>query len=136
VSNVPVYMLTSHAFERARYLVDLPWAYVVAATIVRKEAWERIPADVRPRLVAIAAEVGGRIDAEVHRLNVEAVEAMRRQGLTVVAVSPEAWRPTLERSWTVMRGEVVPAAFFDEVLSARDGCRAQGAARPAAAAHP
>jgi TRAP-type C4-dicarboxylate transport system substrate-binding protein len=132
VSNVPVYMLTSRAFERARYLVDLPFGYVLAATLVKRDAWERIPAELRPRLLAIAAEVGAKIDAEARRLNAEAVDAMKRQGLTTVAVAPEVWRPALERSWPVLRGEVVPAAFFDEVKAARDACRAHPTVRAAA----
>jgi len=73
---------------------------------------------------------------EVKRLNAEAVQAMKRQGLTTVAVAPEAWRPTLERSWAVLRGEVVPAAFFDEVKAARDGCRARPGARRSAPPSP
>jgi TRAP-type C4-dicarboxylate transport system substrate-binding protein len=129
VSHVPLYMLTSRAFEKVRHHLDLPWGFVIGATIVKRDAWERIPADVRPRLLAIAAEVGARIDSEIARLNADAVDAMRRQGLASVAVAPEAWRPALERSWAVLRGEVVPAPFFDEVKAARDACRAQ---RPAA----
>jgi TRAP-type transport system periplasmic protein len=127
VSNVPLYMLTSRAFEKARYHLDLPWGFVIAATIVKRDVWERIPADLRPRLLAVAAEVAARIDSEVRRLNADALAAMRRQGLTSVAVDAAAWRPALERSWTVLRGEVVPSSFFDEVKRARDLCRAQAA---------
>ncbi len=133
VSHLPLYMLTSRAFEKVRYHLDMPWGFLVGATIVKRDAWERIPAEVRPRLVAIAAEIGARIDSGVRRLNAEALDAMRRQGLTSVAVAPEAWRPTVERSWAVLRGEVVPAPFFDEVKAARDACRAQASAAHAAA---
>jgi TRAP-type C4-dicarboxylate transport system substrate-binding protein len=130
VSNVPLHMLTSRAFEKANHLVDLPWGHVVGATVVRREAWERIPADLRPRLAAVAREVGARIDREVARLNVDAIEAMRRQGLTVVPVDREVFRPALERSWASLRGGAVPAAFFDEVKAARDACRGAAGARP------
>jgi TRAP-type C4-dicarboxylate transport system substrate-binding protein len=131
VSHVPLYMLTSRAFEKARHHVDLQLGYVLAATIVKRDVWERIDGDLRPRLAAMAVEAGARIDAEVRRLNADALDAMRKQGLTSVSVSPAAWRPALERSWAVLRGEVVPAPFFDEVKSARDACRAQAAAADA-----
>jgi len=124
VGNVPLYALTAHLFERARYLVDLPWAFLTGATVVRREAWERIPVEVRPRLLEAARRLGARVDSEVHRLNADAVEAMKRQGLQLVPVDPAAWRPALERSWPALRGPVVPAAFFDEVVAARDACRA------------
>jgi TRAP-type C4-dicarboxylate transport system substrate-binding protein len=130
VSNVPLYMLTSRAFERAKHLVDLPLGAVLGATIVRKQTWEQIAPDVRGRLLAVAGEIGERIDAEIRRLNAEAVDAMKEQGLEVVAVDREAWRPALERSWSVIRDEVVPAGFFDEVRSARDACRRDVAAAP------
>jgi TRAP-type C4-dicarboxylate transport system substrate-binding protein len=126
VSNVPVYMLTSRAFERARNMLDLPLGFVLGATIVRKDAWERIAPDVRGRLVRISREVGEKIDAEIRRLNADAVEAMKRQGLAVVPVDREQWRPALEKSWTTIRSDVVPADFFDEVHSARDACRNDG----------
>jgi TRAP-type C4-dicarboxylate transport system substrate-binding protein len=86
--------------------------------------WERIPEALRARLLGIAAEVAKRIEAEIQRLDADARRAMARQGLVAVPVVPAEWRSTLERSWPSFRGEVVPAAFFDEVKSARDACRA------------
>jgi TRAP-type C4-dicarboxylate transport system substrate-binding protein len=127
VNNVPLYALTTRTFTRTRYLIGLPWGFMVGATVVRRDAWERIPEAVRPKLLEAAQEIGARIDAEVHRLNDDAIGVMRTQGLEVVAVDAEAWRPSLERSWEALRGPVVPAQFFDEVVAARDACRAGAA---------
>jgi TRAP-type C4-dicarboxylate transport system substrate-binding protein len=131
VSNVPLYMLSSRAFERARFMIDLPLGFLTGATLVRKDVWDRIRPDLQGRLLAISREVGAKIDAEARRLNADAVRAMRGQGLEVVSVSSEQWHPTLERSWGVIRGEVVPAEFFDEVKAARDACRSDVASSPA-----
>lgn len=135
VSSVPLYMLTTRAFEKARHLIDLPLAPVVGATVVRKEVWERIPAGLRPRLAQIAREEGARIDSEIRRLNADAVVAMKGQGLSVDPVDPAAWRPALERTWATLRGEVVPADFFDALVAARDACRGDHA-RPGRARRP
>jgi TRAP-type C4-dicarboxylate transport system substrate-binding protein len=123
VTTAPLYVLTARLFDRARYMQDVAWGFIYGATIVRSDAWERIPADLRPRLKAIAEELGLRVDAEVQRLNDDAVSAMKKQGLEVVKVDPAAWRPALERSHAVVRGGVVPAPFFDEVKRSRDACR-------------
>jgi TRAP-type C4-dicarboxylate transport system substrate-binding protein len=131
VGQVPLYMLTTRAFERARYLIDLPWGWVVSGTVVRKDAWERIPADLRPALVEIARELGTRLDAEAGRLEDDALAAMRRQGLEMVTVDPAVWGPVLELSWPVLRGGSVPAEFFDAVRAGRDRCRAAPTARSA-----
>jgi TRAP-type C4-dicarboxylate transport system substrate-binding protein len=116
-------MLTTRAFERARHVIDLPWGFVLGATVIPRETWERIPADLRPVLLAIASEEAQRIDADARRLEREAMEAMARAGLSVVPVDRAAWSAALERTWPVLRAEVVPPAFFDAVVAARDACR-------------
>jgi TRAP-type transport system periplasmic protein len=123
VTNVPLYVLTTRMFEKASYMMDLPWGYIFGATIVKRETWEKVPAELRPRLQAIAVELGTKVDVEVKRLGADAITAMRKQGLTVVPVDPAPWRTAMEKSWPVVRGGVVPAPFFDEVKAARDGCR-------------
>jgi TRAP-type C4-dicarboxylate transport system substrate-binding protein len=124
LNNVPLYALSTHTFERTRYLIGLPWGFMMGALVVRRDTWEQIPEALRPALLEAARGVGLRIDAEVRRLNADAVEVMRRQGLVQVQVDPEAWRPALERSWGALRGPVIPEAFFDEVVAARNACRA------------
>ena len=124
IPNVPLYVLTARLFEKAPYMIDVNWGWLVGATVVRKDAWEKIPADLRPRLIAIAKELGKRVDVEVAKLNGEAVTAMEKQGLKVVTVDAGPWRATAEKSWPVVRGEVIPAAFFDEVKALRDAQRA------------
>jgi TRAP-type C4-dicarboxylate transport system substrate-binding protein len=124
VANVPLYVLTTGMYEKANQMMDLPWGYIFGATIVKKDTWEKIPADLRAKLQAIAVELGKKVDVEVKRLGADAVEAMKKKGLTVVTVDPAPWRAAMEKSWPVMRGGVVSAAFFDEVKAARDACRA------------
>ena len=123
VTNVPLYVLTTGLHQKANRMMDLPWGFILGATVVRKDAWEKIPADVRPKLQAIAVELGQKVDAEVKRLNVDAITAMKKQGLQVVPVDPAPWRTAMEKSWPVVRGGVVPAATFDEAKAARDACR-------------
>jgi TRAP-type C4-dicarboxylate transport system substrate-binding protein len=124
IPNVPLYVLTARLFEKAPYMIDVNWGWLVGATVVRKDTWDKVPADMRPRLLAIARELGTKVDVEVARLNTEAVAAMEKQGLKVVKVDAAAWRAMAEKSWPVVRGEVVPAAFFDEVKALRDAQRA------------
>jgi TRAP-type C4-dicarboxylate transport system substrate-binding protein len=124
ITNVPLYILTARLFEKADNMVDLPWGYIYGATIVRKDAWEKIAPDLRAKLKAVAVELGLKVDAEVRRLNVDAVTAMKKQGLQVVSVDPRPWREAMERSYQVVRGGVVSAAWFDDVKAARDQCRA------------
>jgi len=46
------------------------------------------------------------------------VQAMKRRGLKVQAITPEAeaeWRKTAEQLYPMVRGTLVPADLFDEV---------------------
>jgi len=92
---------------------------------VKKDQWEKVPADLRPKLIAIAQELGKKIDAEAKRLNDDAINAMKQQGLEVVKVDSAKWTKAAERSWPAMRGKVVPQAFFDQVVKLRNESRGQ-----------
>ncbi len=126
ITQPPAYVLTARLFEKADKLIDYPWAYLIGATVVRKDAWDKVPAELRPKLLAVAHELGARIDAEAKRLNDDAIAAMVKQGLEVVKVDPAPWRAAAERSWPAVRGKVVPAAFFDEVVKLRAAVARKG----------
>lgn len=125
VPNVPLYMLTTRLFEKAPYMMDTAWAYIIGATLVRKETWLKIPADIRPKLIAVGTELGNQIDAEVRRLNQDAIAAMQKQGLKVVPGDAGAWRTALDKALPAIRGGVVPADFYDAVIKAREVCKAE-----------
>jgi TRAP-type C4-dicarboxylate transport system substrate-binding protein len=125
VPNVPLYMLTTRLFERASNMMDTTWAYMIGATLVRKDAWDKIPADVRPKLLGIARDLGAKIDAEVRRLNQDAVAAMQKQGLKIAPSDAAAWRAAMDKATSAVRGGVVPAEFYDQVVAAREECRAE-----------
>jgi TRAP-type C4-dicarboxylate transport system substrate-binding protein len=123
VPNIPLYVLTARLFDKANHMMDAPWSWMVGATIVRKETWEKIAPDVREKLVAVSRELGEKVNAEVKRLNTDAIAAMQKQGLKKVATDPQPWRAAMEKAWPIVRGGVVPADFFDAVKGARESCR-------------
>src|SRR6185369_812302 len=69
LANVPLYLLTARLFERANHMIDVAWGYLIGATLVKKDAWDKVPADLRPKLLAIAREMGARVDADVKKLD-------------------------------------------------------------------
>jgi TRAP-type transport system periplasmic protein len=123
IANAPLYVLTARLFERAPNMLDTSWGYLFGATLVKKDTWDKIPADLRPKLLQIAREIAKKGDADVKRANDEAIAAMKKQGLNVVAVDEASFRAAKEKAWPVVRGRVVPADFFDEVVRARDAAR-------------
>jgi len=116
VAEPPLYAFASRTFDKANHMLDLSWSLLTGATVVRKETWDRIPPDVRAKLLAIAQAAGRKMSVEVRKLNEDSIGQMKAQGLIVDRPSdPAGWRTAGERSWTVVREKVVPKDLFDEV---------------------
>jgi len=126
-SEPPLYAYTAGLYERAHYMLNLKWGLLTGATVVKKEVWEKIPADVRAKLLVIAQEQGEKVNADVRKQNDESLAQMKAKGLVVVEPKDlPAWQVAYEKIQGVVRGKVVPAATYDKVKALRDEYRAKG----------
>ena len=116
----PYIALASQVDGVAPNMLDLNWAPLVGATVVTKKIWESIPTEKRAAMKEAALETGRLIKADSRREADEAIEAMRKRGLKVHALTPEIeaeWRREAEAIYPKIRGSIVPAEMFDEVMS-------------------
>jgi TRAP-type C4-dicarboxylate transport system substrate-binding protein len=128
VALAPLYAYSSHIFEKAKYMLDLPWAVLTGGTVVKKEEWEKVPAELRPKLIEISREYGKKIGAEVRRMDNEALASMVKDGLVVVKpADPQAFVKAATASYRVVRGRVVPEGPFDEVKKLVEEAKARSA---------
>jgi TRAP-type C4-dicarboxylate transport system substrate-binding protein len=118
--------------QHARYMTNLNWATLIAATVVTKKSWDKIPADLQAKLKASAAKAGEKLRADSRKTDGEAIKGMAAHGLTVIEPDLDAWRKVVEPTWPRMRGSLVPEDFFDKVKKLRDEQRAAKGAKPAA----
>jgi TRAP-type C4-dicarboxylate transport system substrate-binding protein len=132
----PQVAVITQYYTHAPYMTDLDWGLLLGGVVITRATWEKIPADLRPALAAAMRSAGGRLTAEVRHSAQRDVEAMKRRGLTVVAVDARAreqWRRTAESVYPRIRGAIVPAAAFDEALRLRDEYRRTSGAKGAGA---
>ncbi|HLP00559.1 MAG TPA: TRAP transporter substrate-binding protein DctP [Opitutaceae bacterium] len=125
----PFFAMAMRADERAPHMLELNWAPLIGALVVRKESWEKIPEATRAKLMESARTAGAEIKATGRREMDESVAAMEKRGLKVQKVSPEIeaeWRAISEQVYPKIRGKLVPADIFDEALRLLAECRAQG----------
>lgn len=117
VSCPPIFALAGQLDRDLRFMIELNWAPLLGACVVKKDAWEKIPAATRQTLLEAARAAGAEI-RENGRLEADrAVEAMKKRGLTVKPVSPELealWRAEVEKVYPDLRGAIVPEDVFDE----------------------
>jgi TRAP-type C4-dicarboxylate transport system substrate-binding protein len=126
IGQSPLYAYTTNLYSRAKYMLDLHWGFLTGATVVRKDTWEKIPQDVREKMLQIADDYGKKTREDVRKQNEDAIVQMKKRGLNVVAPAAiEAWHKAAEDANAVVRGKVVPAEIYDEVKKYRDEYRAQ-----------
>jgi TRAP-type C4-dicarboxylate transport system substrate-binding protein len=129
IGTTPVFMGSNMWFTHLPYMIDMPWAPLVGATLVDRRTWERIPAELRPELKRIAREYAAEIQIEISQLEQDAIEAMKGYGLTVVEPSPEVvqeWKDLFEAAYPVVRGTIIPADWFDEAIRIVQEGRGEG----------
>ena len=114
----PVAALANLIYERAPHMLELNWAPLVGALVIRKAAWDKIPADVRVQLVKAAVETGKTMKAHGRAESERSGKAMEGKGLKVHKVTPELdaeWRKAAEEFYSRIKGNMVPAEIWDEV---------------------
>jgi TRAP-type C4-dicarboxylate transport system substrate-binding protein len=114
----PIVALATQIYDRAPHMLELNWAPLTGALVIRKAAWDKLPADAKPVLRKAALEAGIANKTQGRAESDKAVEAMKSRGLTVHPVSPELdaqWREAVEAFYPKLKGKFVPAEIFDEV---------------------
>lgn len=104
-------------YTHAKNMTDVKWALLLGATVISKGAWEKIPAELRPALLAASENAGRKLRAMSRANGPRDVDAMKKRGLAVVRVDGAVdaeWRKFAESAYPKIRGKVVPAAAFDE----------------------
>ena len=84
----PFFALAGHLDGQTKYMLELNWAPLVGAAVVRQKSWERVPADAREAMLKIAAETGKQVKADGRAESESSVTAMAKRGLKVQTVTP------------------------------------------------
>ncbi len=128
VPTTPLYALLNQSFGIARNMIDVKWAPLIGATVITRSAWNSLPAAQRPAMLDAARATGAALRDDIRKMGDDAVETMRKRRLQVIQVDAAAladWRRTAEGVYPKLRGALVPADLFDEVLRARDEYRSR-----------
>lgn len=114
----PFFALAGQFYRPAPHMLDMNWAPLLGACVITKKTWDRIPPETQKVMRAAAETAGDAIRTQARKEMTEAVEAMKKRGLIVHELTPEAeaaWRNLAESVYPKIRGTLVPADMFDEV---------------------
>ena len=129
IPTPPLFALASQIDAQAKHMLELNWAPLVGAMVVRAKSWDRIPAETRQAMLAAATEAGQRVKTEGRAENDRAVQAMVKRGLQVQKTTPEIveeWRLEAMKVEDRIRGKMVPADVYDETQRLLKEFRAAG----------
>lgn len=131
-STTAVASLSFQWFGMAPYMLDLNWAPLVGATIIRLDKWQAFPEPVQRKMLDAAERAGHRFRERTRAFEADAVKVMEENGLTVTAVSPEAyaqWQKGAQGAGELIRSRFVPARLAERARRLLAEYRA-GNARP------
>lgn len=119
VPSTPYFALATQIYTTASNMLDLNWAPIVGALVITKKAWDELTPEGQIAVREAGAKAGVQLRAKARQEVDEAVEAMKKRGLKVNRPNAEQmqeWNTLADNLYPRIRGKMVPADTFDEVL--------------------
>ncbi len=111
--------LASQWFAFTPYMIDMPWAPLIGATVINARTWKKIPPDLQEKLKASAVRTGQKLQEEIRRLEDQAIEEMKKRGLKVITPDSRQkaeWENAMKAAYPDIKGNVIPADLFDRAM--------------------
>src|SRR5574343_240860 len=119
VPSTPYFALATQIYTTAGNMLDLNWAPIVGALVVTKKTWDELSPEGQAAVREAGAKAGMQLRAKARQEVDEAVDAMKKRGLTVNKPNAEQmkeWSALADGLYPRIRGKLVPAEQFDEVM--------------------
>jgi len=127
----PVAALSFQWFGLAPHMTDLRWMPLPGVTVISARRWRQIPEKLRPKLEDAAWEISTKIRKRTRQLEKDAIEAMKKHGLSVHDVPQEAreeWaRIVKEKGYASFVGKRFSKEAYDAVKAAVEEHRSKHA---------
>ena len=120
VPSTPYFALATQVYNTAPHMLDINWAPIVGALVVTRKAWDGMLPDVQTAVRTASDKAGAQIRTKARQEVEEAVDAMKKRGLTVNkpnAAQMKEWNDLAEKLYPRIRGTMVPAETFDDVMA-------------------
>ncbi len=122
----PYPALVLQIFQDAKYMLDVRLAPLLGGIVISNNAWNKISAEDRVKLMDAAKAFEARMNKEAPGLDASSVTTMAQRGMTVTKLDPKTlaeFRTAAEKLVSASRGTMVPADIFDQAVQERDAFR-------------
>jgi TRAP-type C4-dicarboxylate transport system substrate-binding protein len=125
--TVPLHALTDQFYLSTHNMLELNWLPLVGALIMTKKSWDALQPAERDAMLKSAAECSQEFQVRGSKEAQESLDAMQKRGLQIHHVTKEAqaeWERFSESMYPQIRGNIVPADVFDQVMQVLKDYRA------------
>lgn len=105
-------------FGIAKHMMSLKLSPFLGAIVISEKAWNRIPADLRPKLAAAAKQTEMNLDKKIGQLEDDAIATMKKYGLMIHETTPAEkalWLRDVEISMPKAVGKSFDKAMYELV---------------------
>ena len=120
VPSTPYFALATQVYNTAPHMLDINWAPIVGALVLTRKAWDGMSPEVQTAVRAASEKAGAQIRTKARQEVEEAVDAMKKRGLTVNKPNPaqmKEWNDLADKLYPRIRGTMVPNETFDDVMA-------------------
>lgn len=120
VPSTPYFALASQVYATAGHMLEINWAPIVGALVFTTKAWNEMAPDQQAAMRAAGEKAGTALRTQARQEVVEAAAAMAKRGLTIHRPNAEQmkeWQALADKLYPRIRGTMVPADTFDEVMA-------------------
>ena len=104
-------------FALAPNMTDFNWSPLTGGLVISSQAWKRIPAELRPELARAAEAALGGLAAEVDKVEAQAMQIMKQNGLIVHKPTPEQmkqWQKLVETALKILIDNPISGDIYRE----------------------
>jgi TRAP-type C4-dicarboxylate transport system substrate-binding protein len=132
INTVPIPAFLANFLQvstQTGHMLDMNFAPVVGAMVVTRRSWDKLPPDTQAYLRKTAEAAGAEIRKASRQEDLAAIKTMSEKHDLKVHELPAGvraeWEKEIEKIYPKLRGDVVPADLFDEVVAALKEYRAK-----------
>lgn len=114
VSN-PIMAAANQWFGVAKNMTAFRWAPIYGAFVISRKTWNRIPKQFHEGMLEAAQRCAARMDVDILKANSEAVQIMKKYGLTINDVPQDAideWKRFIKKGLDLFVGGKFDIKYF------------------------
>ncbi len=122
----PLVAASMQWFGLAPHMNSFYWSPLTGGLIINNRAWNRIPEDLHPQLIASTKAILAELYLETLQVEKQAFDIMQKNGLIIHSVPDdtiEKWRNIVDRGFSILIGNTISREIYDQALAALEEYR-------------